>query len=227
MYSMIPSHWPASEQLFYRVGSTVIGLPSPRALRSSRFPGVRIGADPSIGGHSVIYSNVSIGNNFACGNGVLIREDTVIGDYVTIRDHCSIGAGVSIANKTRIETHVHIPRSATIGTGVIVGPNVQFLSDSQSAAKKQDILLEDGCIISEDVILHPGVCVGEGAQVREGTIVTGHVPPHTCVFGNPMKCRPLDDQKKSAAEGVTAVYGNKDGLSLQSMRGSHIRASGG
>jgi acetyltransferase-like isoleucine patch superfamily enzyme len=188
---------------------------------------VRIGEAPSIGGHSVIYSNVSIGNHFACGNGVLIREDTVIGDYVTIRDHCSIGAGVSIANKTLIEPHVHIPRSATIGSGVVVGPNVQFLSDLSSTAKKQDILLEDGCIISEDVILHPGVCVGEGAQVNEGTVITGHVPPHTCVFGNPMKFRPLDDQKKPAAEGITAVYGKKEVLSRQSMGGSQMRASGG
>ena len=223
---MIPSHWPANEQLFYRVGSTVIGLPSPRALRSSRVAGVRIGAAPSIGGHSIIYSNVSIGNHFTCGNEVLIREDTVIGDNVTIRDHCSIGAGVSIADKTRIEPHVHIPRSATIGAGVIVGPNVQFLSDLPSAVKKQDILLEDGCIISGDVIVHPGVCVGEGAQVTEGTVITGHVPPHTCVFGNPMKFRPLDDQKKPAAEGVPAVYRNKEVLSRQSTRGSQVRASG-
>ena len=200
---MIPSHWPASKQFIYRTGSTVIGLPSPRALRSSHFPGVRIGNNPSIGGHDVIYSNVSIGNHFTCGDGVLIREDTVIGDNVTIKDHCSIGAGVSISDKTLIETHVHIPRSATIGTGVVIGPNVIFLQDrisSQSAGKKQKILLEDGCIINGHVILYPGVCVGEGAQITEGTVVTDHVPPHTCVSGNPMKCRPLDGQKPPDAQ---------------------------
>ena len=204
---MIPSRWPSGEPFFYRNGSTVIGLPSPHALRSGLCPGVRIGEHLSMGRYSVIYSNVSIGNHFTCGNSVLIREDTVIGDHVTIRDHCSIGAGVSLADKTVVEQYVHIPSSATIGTGVMIGPDVQFLRDPASSAKKQDIILEDRCIISGRVILHPGVCVGEGAKVAEGTAVTSHVPPHTCAYGNPMKCRPLEDPQNMPQRSFTDRHG--------------------
>ncbi|MFA5332302.1 MAG: hypothetical protein WC342_07980, partial [Methanoregula sp.] len=54
--------------------TSIINLPSPRSLMSNKASSVRIGVDPSIGKYCIIYSNVFIGNNFSCGDHVMIRE---------------------------------------------------------------------------------------------------------------------------------------------------------
>jgi acetyltransferase-like isoleucine patch superfamily enzyme len=140
---------------------------------------------------------VFIGNHFRCGDNVLIRENTAIGNFVTIKDRCFVDADSSIADKTTIEPEVYLPRSTTLGEGVYIGPNVRFLHDypflKSRAEQKQGVILEDGCTIGANAILHPGICVGEGAHVADGTVVHDHVPPHVYVSGSPMKFRRLDE----------------------------------
>ena len=174
----------------------MIGIPSPQAIRDDKFPGVRIGSDPLIGENSIIFGNVFIGNNFRCGNDVLIREETSIGDDVTVGNNCYIDTGVSVAGRTNIEHDVRVPRQTTIGERVFIGTGVSFLSEASFDRGSRSIrgaILEDGCTVSAHAILYPRVCIGCGASIAAGTVVTRNVPPNVCASGNPMRFRKLRD----------------------------------
>lgn len=173
---MIPESPQNNQMLFRIMHSTLIGLPSPSALRQDKFPGVRIGSDPLMGDHCIIFCNVFIGNQFRCGNNVLIRDNTAIGDAVTIGNDSFIDSDVVIANSVIIGDAVKISRSTRIGNGVVIGNNVQFLSYAVTtrgpARRCRDTLLEDGCTIGQNAVIGPGVCVACGACVEANAVVT-------------------------------------------------------
>jgi UDP-3-O-[3-hydroxymyristoyl] glucosamine N-acyltransferase len=178
---MIPNNCQNNQVSFRMIQSTLIGLPSPSAIRSDKFPGVRIGSDPVIGNHCIIYGNVFIGDRFRCGDNVLIRDNTSLGDGVSIGNWSFIDSDVVIADHVTIEDEVWVPRSTWIGSHVVIGPGVRFLSESFDACATQSrcpgIILEEGCIIGKKAVISPGVCVGAGARVPDETVVNEDVPP--------------------------------------------------
>jgi UDP-3-O-[3-hydroxymyristoyl] glucosamine N-acyltransferase len=163
--------------------SIKIGLPSPRAISSERFPGVMIGADPVIGEHCVIFGNVFIGEKFRCGREVLIRDNVAIGDHVSIGDISCIEANVSIADHVVIGNDVWVAQQTTIGSNVIINPHVRFLNILQTEQQhrkrsRPGVILEDGCSIGENAKIGPGVCIGAGACVADGALVTRDISSH-------------------------------------------------
>lgn len=178
---MIPENQ-QNNQICFRIGkSTLIGVPSPAALRSDKFPGVNIGSDPVIGKHCIIFGNTFIGDRFQCGDHVLIRDNTSIGDGVTVGNGSFIDSDVVVADHVTIGNDVHISPSTWIDRHVVVGARVHLLADTHIECmpnrKTRGIILEAGCIIGEGVVISPGVCVGAGAKVEAGTRVTRDVPP--------------------------------------------------
>jgi UDP-3-O-[3-hydroxymyristoyl] glucosamine N-acyltransferase len=178
---MMPDTLLNNQMSLRRMQSTLIGLPSPCAIRSDKFPGVWIGSEPVIGNHCLIFGNVFIGNNFRCGDHVLIRDSTAIGDEVTIGNRTFIDAGVAVADCVTIGDEVCIPRFTRIGGQVVISSHVRLLAEpgfqKAIAQRYRDIILEDGCTIGENAVIGPGVCVGSGARVEAGTIVMENVPP--------------------------------------------------
>jgi acetyltransferase-like isoleucine patch superfamily enzyme len=193
---MISHNWKSTTPPFRVLGSTLIGIPSPGALRADKFPGVRLGSNPLIGTNCVIFANVFLGNNFQCGNNVLIRERTSIGDNVSIGDRSFIDTDVSIANGVTIKENVHVPSSTTIGDRVFVGPDVMFLEESCppgfQGRKARGVIFEDDCSIGANVVLFPGVRVGSGACVAAGTIVTLGIPARYYASGSPVRLKKID-----------------------------------
>ncbi|MCK9580506.1 MAG: N-acetyltransferase [Methanoregula sp.] len=177
---MIPDNLQNNQMPFRIQQSTLIGLPSPGALRSDHFPGVRIGSEPSIGMHCVIYGNVFIGDRFSCGDNVFIRDSTAIGDGVRIGEWSFIDSDVVIADSVTIGNEVWIPRFTRIGSDVVIGSGVRFVMDQifpqPRIQKNRGTILEDGCVLENNAVIGPGVCVGTGARVPEGSVVTGDVP---------------------------------------------------
>lgn len=173
---MIPDNQENNQTLFRIMRSSLIGLPSPSALRMDKFPGVRIGFEPVMGNHCIIFGNVFIGNQFRCGDNVLIRDNTSIGDAVTIGNRSFIDSDVVIADSTIIGDAVNVSRSARIGSGVVIGNNVRFLTSPPNfpitVRKQRGTILEDGCTIGPDTVLAPGVHIGAGAIVESGSVVT-------------------------------------------------------
>ena len=193
---MIPDTLQNNQASFRIMRSTLIGLPSPSALRSNIFPGVRIGFDPIIGNYCIIFGNVFIGNQFRCGDNVLIRDNTSIGDEVTIGDWSFIDTDVVVADGVSIGDDVWIPRTTRIGRNVVIGSNVRLLTDlpmtpHANGGRYGGIILEDGCTIGKNAVIGPGVCVSSGACVEAGAVVTGditldaHLVKNTMLFMAP------------------------------------------
>ena len=177
---MIPDNFQNNQISFRMIQSSLIGLPSPSALRSDKFPGVRIGKDPVIGNHCIIFGNVFIGDQFRCGDNVLIRDNTSLGDDVSIGNWSFIDTDVVVADRVTLGDDVWVPRSTWIGHRVVIGSDVRFLTDPVAAGTPQrryrGIILEDGCIIGKDAVISPGVCIGAGARVEDFAVVTENVP---------------------------------------------------
>jgi UDP-3-O-[3-hydroxymyristoyl] glucosamine N-acyltransferase len=178
--------------------STLIGIPSARAIRAEVLPGVRIGSDPLIGRSCFIYGNVFIGNHFRCGDRVLIRDSASIGDGVSIGNACCIDTGVSIASGTAIGENIWIPRHTTIGEQAIVETGVTFhrepfVHGRAERGSCRNTLLGDRSCVGANAVVHHGVSIGEGSRIAPGTVVNRDVPPGVFVSGCPAAFRKLED----------------------------------
>ncbi len=120
--------------------------------------GARIGRDCNVCDHVFIEDDVTIGNDVTVKNGVLIF------DGVTIEDEVFIGPGTVFTND-RVP-RVSSPRQpptllpTVVRRGASIGANVTVLCD---------------------------LTIGARAFVAAGSVVTGDVPPHALVMGNPAR----------------------------------------
>jgi acetyltransferase-like isoleucine patch superfamily enzyme/acyl carrier protein len=103
----------------------------------------------------------------------------------------SIGRNVSIGLSALIETAY--PRLVSIGDNVTIGVRVVIIAHFRDSTFQSRVLdrptvrLEDDVYLGPGVIVLPNVTIGRGSVVSAGSVVTGSVPPHTLVQGNPAK----------------------------------------
>lgn len=108
--------------------------------------------------------NISLGNNVDLAWGVIITT----GGSVEIGERCLIGY-----------------RSQILSANHVIPPNKErIFSAGHSLAK---IIIENDVWIGANCIITAGVCIGEGAVVAAGSVVTKNVPPFTIVGGVPAK----------------------------------------
>lgn len=105
-----------------------------------------------------------------------------------------LGANVFInANSTWIDTC-----EISLGPRTIVGPNCSFFSGThplnpgirngtRGPETGKPIHIGADCWLGGNVIVLPGVNIGNGATVGAGSVVTKDVPPFTVVAGNPAR----------------------------------------
>lgn len=161
----------------------------------------KIGKNAVIRAWSIIYDDVSIGDNFATGHFVLIREYTEIGDDVLIGTLSVIDGECRIGSNTRIQTGVYIPRNTFIGESVFIGPNAVLLNDKYPLRKRDEVKLvgpriEDNVTVGSNSTLLPGIKVGEGTFIAAGSVVTKDVSPWSLAIGVPAKIKPLPEKLK-------------------------------
>ncbi len=114
----------------------------------------------------------------------------------------------------------------TIGSGVMVGPNVSFLTPRhplKAALRRKHtlptgeecflesahpIVVEDDVWIAGDVTICGGVTIGHGAVIAAGSVVTRDVPPFALVAGVPARVVRIIDQD----EPHDADFGTDGGL---------------
>ncbi len=109
------------------------------------------------------------------GKHAVIRSGTIIYCDVMIGDHFQSGHNVMIREKTRIGNNVAIGTATIIEGNTIIGDEVS---------------LQSMVYIPTDTLL-PGVCIGEGALVAAGAIVTRDVPAYMLAIGAPAKMTAL------------------------------------
>ncbi len=140
------------------------------------------------------------------GAGTRIWRQAHIREFAHIGETCNIGKGVyidthvHIGSRVKIQNHVSIFEGVTLEDGVFIGPHVCFTNDRAPRAitptgklKSADdweitpTLVKYGASIGAGAVILCGITIGTFALVGAGSVVTGDVPPHALVFGNPAR----------------------------------------
>ncbi|MBD2178833.1 acyltransferase [Pseudanabaena sp. FACHB-1998] len=112
---------------------------------------------------------------------------TVIGNFIHIASHCSIsGGGLCI-----LEDFVGLSAGVRLITGseMLKG---EGLTNPTIPAKYRSVYrsfvhLQKHSFLSTNVVVHPGITIGEGAVVASNSVVTKDVKPWTINAGNPTR----------------------------------------
>ncbi len=156
----------------------------------------RIGDDATIRAGSIVYGDVTIGDDFATGHDVLVREGTTIGDDVLVGTRTVIDGQTRIGSHVSLQTAVYVPTQTIIGDNVFVGPNAIMTNDEypiRTDAGLEGPTIESGASIGANATLLPGVTIGQNAFVAAGAVVTGDVPADSLAVGAPATVQALPD----------------------------------
>lgn len=153
-----------------------------------------IGANPTIRAFSVIYGDVTIGDDFRTGHFVLIRANTTIGDDVLVGTNTVIDGACSIGDDVSMQTGVYLPSHATVGDRVFLGPSATLTNDPYPLRTEHELagpVLEDDVSVGAGSVILPAITVGEGSFIAAGAVVTEDVPSRTLAVGAPARHEPL------------------------------------
>ncbi|HUH78544.1 MAG TPA: acyltransferase [Methanoregula sp.] len=174
-----------------------LGFPSRDNFEKLDFTGVTIGKNAVIRSGTVIYCDVSIGDDFQSGHNVMIREKTRIGNHVGIGTAAILEGNTIIGNDVSLQSMVYVPTNTLIEDHVFIGPNVVLTNDRYPPRCIGGLVgpvIRSGAAIGANATLLPGVCIGEGALVAAGSIVTRDVPPRSLAIGAPARIRDLPEK---------------------------------
>jgi acetyltransferase-like isoleucine patch superfamily enzyme len=171
-----------------------LGFPSRDKMQKTGFTGTTIGKNSVIRSGTIVYCDVIAGDFFQTGHNVVIREETRMGDRVSIGTATVIDGHTVIGNDVSLQSRVYIPTNTRIGSHVFIGPNAILTNDRYPPTRIGGLdgpIIKDYSAIGANATLLPGVCIGEGALVAAGAIVTHDVPDHMMAIGAPAKIREL------------------------------------
>ena len=144
--------------------------------------------------------------------GCRIGGDTKIGTFVEIQK------GAAVGSRCKISSHTFICEGVVIDDEVFVGHGVMFINDRYPRAANADGSLQtqaDWAVepthvkrrasIGSNATVLCGVCIGEGALVGAGAVVTKDVPDFAIVSGVPARVVGDTRVRQAAAGGWTAV----------------------
>jgi acetyltransferase-like isoleucine patch superfamily enzyme len=96
------------------------------------------------------------------------------------------------------------PYLVKIGNHVAVAGGVQFVTHDGATWVFRDqvpdcqvfgpIVIEDNCILGQNVVLFPNITIGRNTVVGAGSVVITDIPPNSVVMGNP--ARPFGSLEK-------------------------------
>jgi len=176
----------------------ILGEP-PLNKRDGELP-LEIGMNSIIRSFTTIYAGNKIGNNFATGQNVSIRENNIIGDNVIIGSSSTIEVDNIIGNGTHIHSGCFLEMTK-VGENVFIGPNVVFTDDPHPMCPRYKecrggAILEDLVKIGANCTILPGVRVGRNSLIGAGSVVVKDVPPGEVYAGNPAKfLKKIEDLK--------------------------------
>jgi len=163
----------------------ILGYPSSRPGTGGE---VFLGSRARIRSGSVIYQAVKIGDDFATGHHVIIREQNEIGDSVSIWTHTVVDYGCRIGSRIKIHSNCYIAQFTVIEDDVFIAPGTIFANDKYPPSTSlEGPRVKRGARIGVNVTILPGIVVGEEAMVGAGSVVTKDVPDRAVVAGNPAR----------------------------------------
>jgi acetyltransferase-like isoleucine patch superfamily enzyme len=149
----------------------------------------RIGNRAVIRSHTVLYSGVTIGEDFECGHHVTIREGTRIGDGVRIGTSSDVQREACIGDYARLHSNVFVAARSTIEELTWLFPYVMLVDDPHPPSDTCTVgpTIRKFASVGAASMIFPAVEVGEGAVVGAMSLVRSDVPPDTVVVGMPAK----------------------------------------
>ncbi|WP_129116662.1 acyltransferase [Halegenticoccus tardaugens] len=156
-----------------------------------------LGENATVRAGTVIYTDVTAGDDLQTGHNALVREHTTLGDDVLIGTNAVIDGHTTVGSHVSLQTNAYVPAQTEIGDRVFVGPAATLTNDPfpiRTATELAGPTLRDDVSVGANATILPGVTVGEGAFVAAGAIVTGDVPPETLALGAPASHEPLPEE---------------------------------
>ena len=165
-----------------------------------------------------IHSSFVHGENFKCGENVIIEEDVVAGDDVHIGHNVVLKSGTRVMNSVVLSDYVKttglciigngvdartgacISRSVIINDNAFIGPEV-MTNHTKNVAHRRPHLRESqlitrigyGAVIGSDSSLVAGLTIGDNVVIAAGTNVYKDVIEAGVYGGNPIrKLKDLD-----------------------------------
>ena len=140
-------------------------------------------------------SNVSVGDNFTCGFG----RNIYIGSNVSVNLNCTFidCNRIDIGSDTLIAPCVHLT-TATHPVELADRLTPDWNPDSGEYRWRTyalPIRIGRGCWIGANVVVLPGVTIGDGTVIGAGSVVTKDIPANVVAVGNP--CRVIREINKT------------------------------
>jgi UDP-2-acetamido-3-amino-2,3-dideoxy-glucuronate N-acetyltransferase len=105
-----------------------------------------------------------------------------------------VGPGVTIGNQCKIQNNVSVYKGVTLEDGVFCGPSMVFTNiynpraEIRKMEQVRSTLVKKGSTLGANCTIVCGITIGCYAFIGAGAVVTGDVPDHALVVGNPAKC---------------------------------------
>jgi acetyltransferase-like isoleucine patch superfamily enzyme len=167
-------------------GGTTLPLPT-------EYLPVQIGLGCVIGCNSILYTDVTLGEQVLIGDLSTVREGSVLEDLVVIGQHVTVHHHGHIGKRTRVSYLCIV--GGTIEEDVFIGPGLSAADDNNIYLSRfglqepqvDPFIFRRFAVIGTGVTMLPGVEVGEGAFVASGAVVNKDVPPWKMVAGVPAR----------------------------------------
>lgn len=155
---------------------------------------LRIGVDAVLRSGSVIYLGSRIGDRFATGHHVVVREECDVGDDVSIWSNTVVDYGCRIGNRVKIHANCYVAQYTDIGDDAFMAPGVTIANDLYPGQRASAEVMAGPSIgeraqLGVNVTVLPFVVIGAGCLVGAGSVVTRDLPAGSVAFGNPATVR--------------------------------------
>lgn len=159
------------------------------------YQSLQIGSGCVIGGNSVLYTGISLGNQVLICDLASVREGCVLEDQAVLGRGVLVNYGTRIGRRSRIMDLTHVTGNAVIEEDVFISCAVAMANDdgvylSRFRLSQHQLIgptIRRWAVIGASATIMPSIEVGEGAMVASGALVTKDVPAWTIVAGVPAR----------------------------------------
>lgn len=121
-----------------------------------------------------------------------VAADAVVGADCNLCDHTFIEGGAVVGDRVTLKCGVYLWTGTVLEDDVFVGPNVSFTNDRYPRSRRRPprydgVVIRRGASVGAGAVLLPGIEIGAYAMIGAGAVVTGNVPAHALVYGNPTR----------------------------------------
>lgn len=106
--------------------------------------------------------------------------------WLKFRYGVSVGTNCVISTGSRFDLSIN-PKGIHIGNNVWILKGAIILAHDHCRKLKEDVIIDDNCVIGLNAIIMPGVHLKAHTIVGAGSVVTKSTDGHCIVAGNPAK----------------------------------------